>query len=59
MRVEGRRAGEKSRQGDDSMVVTLPPTSKSRDEASRAVGVSGALIDRANAIPEGGKSITF
>lgn len=54
---DGQRAGGKKRQGDNSMVENLPPTSKARDAAGKAVGVSGKSIDHAtrvlnNAVPE-------
>jgi hypothetical protein len=46
----GRIAGGHARHGDRSMVENVPPSSKSRDQAARAVGVSGKTLSTAKAI---------
>ena len=51
-----KRAKERQKRKPKSVVVELPPQkkSKSRDQAGKAVGVSGTLMDRARKVAEKG-----
>ena len=48
--AQGRRAGGRARQGDASMVSTLTPSCKARDEAAAAMNVSSGLVHAAEKV---------
>jgi len=53
-KAQGRKAGGRARQGDPSMVSSLTPCCKARDEAAAAMNVSSGLVHAAEKVKASG-----